>query len=93
MLRYPPLLLLEAWAAFSALRPAGVVLTHTLQDIGVGRGVRRLAVVGVSVTHAPTTDTDVFYTVEVLKKRIIFKSLVLVLFFVWRKFVEQLFRI
>lgn len=66
MLRDPPLLLLITWAAFRALRPACIVLAHTLQYVGVCGGVCRLTRVRVTVAHAATSDTDVFNTIEVL---------------------------
>lgn len=69
ILRDPPFLLLEAWTASRALRPAGVMLTSTDQDIAVGLRVSRIASVRVTITHTPTAYTDILYTVVVLKKK------------------------
>lgn len=69
MLRDAPLLLLEPWTALRALRPTGVVLAATHQNIGVALWVRKHAVVGVPVAHAAAADTDVLDAVEVLRTR------------------------
>lgn len=45
---------------------AGVVLTAADQNRGVALGSCRSTVLSVTVTHASSSDTDVFYTVEVL---------------------------
>ena len=67
MLRNPPLLLLEPFAALRTLRAAGVVLAYTLQNIGVGGRVSWFAGVRMTVAHAATSNTDVFDTVEILE--------------------------
>lgn len=66
MLRDPPFLLLKPWTALRALRPTGVVLAAADEDVGVTLRIRQDTVVGVSIAHTATADTDVFDAVEVL---------------------------
>lgn len=59
-----PLLLLEAGTALSAMDAAGVVLALARQH-SIRAGRVQVAVVGVSVAHAPTADGHVLDRVEV----------------------------
>lgn len=63
--RYSPLLLLEAFTASRALRPASVVLASAKQFLRQSR-VQHVASIRVSVAHAPATDTDIFDRVKIL---------------------------
>lgn len=63
---YSPCLLFEARAAIGALGPARVVLAPAQQLLGVGE-VGNVASVGMTIAHAPPTDANVFYWIEVLK--------------------------
>lgn len=61
-----PLLLLEALAALVTLNSAGIVLTLTGQDAGRRSRVQHVTGVGVTITHAPSSDGDILDRVEVL---------------------------
>lgn len=68
ILRDSPLFLFESWTASSTLWSTCIVLTTTNKYIWGTFWWCRITSVCMAVAHAPTTDTDVFYWVEILKR-------------------------